>query len=180
MAAEDAPDAALARDCADPARRAAAERELCRRFAPRIRFYGLKHLRDEARAEDLVQSVLLAVLEALRAGRVEDVEHVDRFVLGTCRHLALQRRAADGRAEPAPARALDVGSVQPETAAVDFPALWRCLTRLDLRSQTILHLAFYREKSADQIARVLDTTAGNVRVVRHRAMLQLRGCLGDA
>src|SRR5688572_5444185 len=50
----------------------AAEAELCRRFAPRVRLYGLRHLRSEDRARDLVQSVLLAVLEAVRAGRVED------------------------------------------------------------------------------------------------------------
>ncbi|MET0593614.1 MAG: hypothetical protein ABW133_13000, partial [Polyangiaceae bacterium] len=31
-----------------------AETELCHRFAPRIRLYGLRHLHDEDRARDLV------------------------------------------------------------------------------------------------------------------------------
>src|SRR6266566_5663281 len=67
-----------------------AEAELCRRFAPRIRLYGLRHLRDEERARDLVQAVLLAVLVAARAGRIEDPERFDRFVLGTCRNTSMR------------------------------------------------------------------------------------------
>ena len=75
-----APEATLASpdSDADLARRVArhggstgdrdAEAELCRRFAPRIRLYGLKHLRSEERAADLVQSVLLVVIEALASG----------------------------------------------------------------------------------------------------------------
>ena len=38
----------------------AEESELYRRFAPRVRFYGLRHLGDEAAAQDLAQEVLLA------------------------------------------------------------------------------------------------------------------------
>ena len=45
-----------------------AEAEVCRRMGPRIRLYGLRHLRSAAAADDLVQQVLLKVLEALRSG----------------------------------------------------------------------------------------------------------------
>lgn len=48
----------------------AAEAELFHRMAPRIRLYGLRHLRDSQAADDLVQQVLIGVLEALRAGRM--------------------------------------------------------------------------------------------------------------
>ena len=65
-----------------------AETELCRRFGPRVRLYGLRHLHSEDLAADLVQSVLLAVLEATRAGRIEEASHLDRFILGTCRNIA--------------------------------------------------------------------------------------------
>src|SRR5262245_3162106 len=80
-------DAELVRCIADGAGDArSAEAELCLRFVERVRLYGLRHLRTEERAADLAQSVLLAVLEAARAGRLQDHERVDRFVLGTCRH----------------------------------------------------------------------------------------------
>ena len=47
----------------------AAETELYRRLAPRVRLYGLRHLREPHAAADLVQQVLLMTLERLRAGK---------------------------------------------------------------------------------------------------------------
>ena len=76
----------------------AAEIALCRRYAPRIRLYGLRHLRDEDRARDLVQTVLAAVLQAARARRVREPAQLVRFVLGTCRNAALRVRDLDRRA----------------------------------------------------------------------------------
>ncbi|HEU0029944.1 MAG TPA: sigma-70 family RNA polymerase sigma factor [Kofleriaceae bacterium] len=172
-----ASDAELARRIA-VARDPDAEAELCRRFAPRIRLYGLKHLRDEDRARDLVQAVLVVVLQAARAGRVEDPDRIDRFVLGTCRNVASRTRQLDARAEPAEPAMLDVETVMPRLEVLDLGALLRCLERVEVRARTVLHLSFYRDKSADEIAQVLELTAGNVRVMRHRAIAQLRDCLG--
>src|SRR3954451_6435900 len=77
-----------------------AEAELCRQFAPRARLYGLRHLRDEELARDLAQAVLLAVLEAARAGRVNEDDKLERFVLGTCRNVAARLREKAARARP--------------------------------------------------------------------------------
>src|SRR5690606_17747092 len=44
---------------------AAAEAALCRRLGPRIRLFGLKHLRDAAAAKDLMQDVLVLLLTKL-------------------------------------------------------------------------------------------------------------------
>lgn len=154
------------------------EAELCRHFAPRIRLYGLKHLRDEDRARDLVQAVLVAVIEAVRAGRVEEPEHLDRFVLGVCRNLALHVHRTDRRgAVPVAPDQLDIAAVLPAMEALDVEALLHCLAALEVRARTVLQLSFYREKSADEIAAALATTAGNVRVLRHRAVAQLRDCM---
>src|SRR5689334_16473311 len=69
-----------------------AEAELFHRMAPRIRLYGLRHLRNEAAAEDLTQQVLVTTLEALRAGRLREPEKLASFVLGTCRMTVLDLR----------------------------------------------------------------------------------------
>src|SRR5580765_68705 len=69
-----------------------AEAELFRRMAPRIRLYGLRHLRDKHAAEDLAQQVLITTLEALRAGRLREPEKLASFVLGTCRMTVLDLR----------------------------------------------------------------------------------------
>lgn len=157
------------------------EGELCRRFAPRIRLYGLKHLRDEDRARDLVQAVLVAVIEAARAGRIEEPQHLDRYVLGVCRNLALRAHRTDRRSpEPVAPELLDVASVLPAMEALDVEALLHCLAGLEPRAQTVLQLSFYRDRSADEIAAALETTAGNVRVLRHRAVAQLRDCMEAA
>src|SRR5437899_1390777 len=58
-----------------------AETELFRRMAPRIRLYGLRHLRDEHAAADLTQQVLITTLETLRAGRLRAPEKLASFVL---------------------------------------------------------------------------------------------------
>ena len=66
-----------------------AEAELVRRMAPRIRLYGLRHLRNPDAADDLVQQVLIVALEALRAGRLRESDKLASFVLGTCRMAVL-------------------------------------------------------------------------------------------
>jgi RNA polymerase sigma-70 factor (ECF subfamily) len=173
-----ATDAMLARRAATGSDREA-EAELCRRFAPRVRLYGLKHLRDEDRARDLVQAVLVTVITALRAGRVEDCDRIDRFMLGTARNVSMKMRDQDARATPMAPDELPqmVAAATTREVSVDIEALMRCIARLEQRAQTVLHLSFYRDKQADEIATVLDTTAGNVRVVRHRAIAQLKNCL---
>ena len=53
-----------------------------------MRLYGLKHLRDEAAADDLAQQVLLVTIERLRAGEVRNPDEIGSFILGTSRMLA--------------------------------------------------------------------------------------------
>jgi len=153
-----------------------AEAELCRRFAPRIRLYGLRHLRDEDRARDLVQTVLLGVLVAARGGRVDDPDKIDRFVLGTCRNAAARARETQARLEP-------VGSLEEPAAVeaerVDLTEVMRCYGRLDERGRQVVMLSFQEGRSVDEIASRLGTTAGNVRVLRHRAVAAIRRCLDE-
>src|SRR5215470_17065871 len=95
MTAEVSDSALLGAITGGGAGRGEAERALCRRYAPRIRLYGLRHLRDEERARDLVQTVLLGLLQAARDGRVRAPEQLVRFVLGTCRNAVLRVREVD-------------------------------------------------------------------------------------
>src|SRR4051812_28088638 len=110
----------------------AAEAELCRRFATRIRLYGLRHPRDEDRAADLVQAVLLAVLQAGRAGRITDPERVDRFILGTSRNIALRMRETERRTSGEEALA-ELAAPDPDRERIDVGALARCVGALDDR-----------------------------------------------
>lgn len=178
-ALDDASDAELVNwiASAEPKARAA-EAALCRRYAPRVRLYGLKHLRDEERARELTQIVLLGVLEAARAKRIEDPDRLERFVLGTCRNSVARLRQQAARVSlvsDATLAELQL-PVLPELR-VETTGLWTCLAALEERARRILMLSFMEERSADAIAVTLATSSGNVRVIRHRALAAVRKCL---
>jgi RNA polymerase sigma-70 factor (ECF subfamily) len=174
-------DAALVRAIAAgaPHSAAEAEAELYRRLAPRVRLYGLRHLRDPHAAADLVQQVLLMTLERLRAGKLRQPEKLASFVLGMCRLVVLEARRGTARRE-ALLRAYG------DTAEAIEPPAWRgleearlaaCLERLAERERSVLILSFFADKAADEVARELGLTPVNARVIRHRALLKLRECM---
>src|SRR5215510_15107522 len=92
-------DEALARRiAAGPAGASDAEEaELYRRFAPRVRLYGRRHLQNDAAADDLAQNVLLLTIERLRAGDVRQPAEIGSFILGTSRMMAQSERRIAGR-----------------------------------------------------------------------------------
>jgi RNA polymerase sigma-70 factor, ECF subfamily len=155
------------------------ERELCRKYAARIRGYGLRHLRDAATAEDLVQHVLLILLSAVREGRAGDPARLDGWVLVTCRNCVMdmrrgeqrQRRLAVESAAALPA------SYLPESYGVDRMRLEVCLMGLESRALSIVLASYVEDRDAEEIGRALALSAGNVRVIRHRALAQLEACV---
>lgn len=170
----------LARAVRDEGSRAA-QAELYRRLAPRVFAYGLKHTRDRAAAQDLVQTVLLLVLEKLRAGEVQELERLTSFVLGACRNvvsderrMAARRRALLDAAAP---QLRERAVTWLPTEALDTGRLRDCLHGLSERQRTIVLLTFYAERSSAEIAEELSTTEGNVRVQRHRALAALHDCV---
>jgi RNA polymerase sigma-70 factor (ECF subfamily) len=174
-------DAALARaiSAAAPRVDTAAETELYRRLAPRVRLYGLRHLRDRHAASDLVQQVLLMTLERLRAGKLRDPEKLASFVLGMCRMVVLEARRGTARREGLLRAYGDATeAVDPaEPRGLDLAKLSHCLERLAERERSVLILSFFAEKPAQEVGRELGLTSINARVIRHRALLKLRDCM---
>ena len=173
-------DAALARRIA--AGDTTAEAELCRRFLPRVRAWGLKHLRDEAAALDLGQHVLLVVLQALRAGKVDDLDRIGAFVVGTCKMTLVawqrgERRRSALLDQFGPGFA-DVAEMR--EVAIDRRRLASCFEHLAPRARTLLVLAFFGDRETAEIASELQLTTANVRVLRHRALQQLHTCMEAA
>jgi RNA polymerase sigma-70 factor (ECF subfamily) len=159
-----------------------AEAELFRRMAPRIRLYGLRHLRDEDASQDLTQEVLITTLEALRAGRLRKPEQLGSFVLGTCRMTVLdQRRGAHRKERLLEQFGADVlAPAQPSAPHLDDEQLARCVQNLKERERAVVVMTFYDERSGADVAGFLGVSEANVRVIRHRAIHQLRDCMGGA
>ena len=151
-------------------------------MAPRIRLYGLRHLRDAPASEDLAQQVLLTTLEALRDGRLRDPEKLASFVLGTCRMTVLDLRRGAQRKQRLleqfgpDLRARD----QPSGPHLDHERLTRCVQNLKERERAVVVMTFYDERVGADVASFLGVSEANVRVIRHRAIRQLRECMGLA
>lgn len=172
----DMSDAALVQCIADGQHEA--EAEVCRRMGPRIRLYGLRHLRCASAADDLVQQVLLKTLEALRAGRVRDAVKLAPFVFGTCRMTVLDLRRSQQRQEHLlEAFGSALIPVQPDRVPLDGERLARCVGALGERERSVVMMSYYDEISATAAGRSLGISEANVRVIRHRAIKHLRACM---
>jgi RNA polymerase sigma-70 factor (ECF subfamily) len=160
----------------------AAESELYRRFAPRVRLYGLRHLGDEDAARDLAQQVLLLTIGKLREGAVREADQIASFIFGVSRMTVTDIRRQDRRR-----RALHETVLVPAAFAssasplsddrLDLDRLEACVGMLKERERTVVLLTFYAERAASDVARELGISEGNVRVVRHRALQHLRACV---
>jgi RNA polymerase sigma-70 factor (ECF subfamily) len=170
-------DAALVREIGSTSG-SEAESELFRRMAPRIRLYGLRHLRDPHAADDLTQQVLLTAIEALRAGRLQDPAKLAAFLLGTCRMMVLDLRRGSQRRERLLSQYGGLFPVlqQPELS-LDRERLARCVQGLRERERAVVVLSFYDEAPAAAVARSTGLSEANIRVIRHRALRQLRACM---
>jgi RNA polymerase sigma-70 factor (ECF subfamily) len=186
-ALDDPDDASLAQRiaAAAPGRDAAAEAELCRRMAPRVRLYGLRHLRDEHAAADLVQQVLMMTVERLRAGKLREPAMLASFMFGMCRMVVLDLQRTHARrerllntfADDVPSGCADDPSA---SAQLDRARLLDCLERLAERERSVLVLTFYDDQPAQTVAQQLGLSEGNVRVIRHRGLQRLRDCVTGA
>lgn len=159
-----------------------AEAVLFGRMAPRVRLYGLRHLRDSHAADDLAQQVMITVLLALREGRLRDHEKLASFVMGTSRMHVLDLRRGTLRRQ----RILDtfssefVTTVEHSNIQLDGNRLNSCVQALNERERAVVIMTFYDEQTGSEVGAYLGMSEANVRVVRHRAIRQLRRCMGVA
>lgn len=168
-----ASDAEVARAVADGVG-ASAEAVLVERFRRRVVLYGLRHLGDEARADDLAQEVMATTIARLRAGEVREPEHIGSFILSTARWMAHDVHRRERRArEVAEAAASETDVIAPPPELLDSERLAEALATLSERERAVVVLTFVDDLSAPQIGETLGVEPGHVRVMRHRAIARL-------
>ena len=127
-----------------------------------------------------MQQVLIIAIEALRAGRLNEPDKLASFVLGTCRMTVLEIRRGTQRRE----RLLEIfgGDLYPSYASwkprLDHDRLTRCVQDLKERERSVVVMTFFDEQTGAAVADFLGVSEANVRVIRHRAIHQLRNCMG--
>ena len=67
--------------------------------------------------------------------------------------------------------------VQPAPPPLDDERLARCVEALRERERSVIVMTYYDETSAIETGRSLGISEANVRVIRHRALKQLRACM---
>ena len=156
--------------------------EIVGRYQRRIFNYLLRSVRDQATAEDLVQSTFVRVAEARRHYRPTARFSTWIYTIATnlardearrlARHDTKEIVAPDSIASdlPGPERAAETSErARRIAAAVD--------TLPDSMREALL-LAKYEERGYEDIAEILDCTVGAARVRIHRAITMLREQLG--
>lgn len=161
---------------------ASAEAELARHFGPRVLLILSARLRDRETAREATNDVLMAVIAALRAGRLRDPLALAGFVHGTLQNVAKNRVRAFARrprhepleaAEPH-ARVEDDGERRERVAQVG-----RLLLELDERDRRILELTLGEGLKPGEIAARLGLSAELVRLRKSRAVRRLAERMRD-
>lgn len=165
----------------------AAYGELTARYWDRVRLFALRRLRDLAAAEDVAQEVIRVVSEALRAGRVDNLEALPGYVFRTAQYLCLQRIRSSGREaraldrlgnEPAP----DGRARDPLIAIIGEErrfSVRRALSRLASADRELLTLIYFEEMDSAVASNRLGITPEAFRVRKHRALKRLGDILAD-
>lgn len=160
---------------------AEAESVVCRRFAPAIRTFARRRVRNSDAVDEFTQDVLLVVVESLRSGAAESPARFAGFVLGVCHNVARERaRTRDRRAalwERYGAVLVAFESDDAARSGEDVARLEDCLSQLSDRSREVVRHAYVEGLSNVAIAEALRLSEGNVRVVRHRTLAALRECM---
>ena len=156
---------------------------LYERYYPRVARYCLRRLADRTIAEDVTADVFLQVASHLGtfAGRGETDFRRWLFRIAT-NAINAQRRQSLRRTELLQAAAergqFERAVTAPPRAAehdrLDWPAVRAAIERLEQREQTIVTLRFFAGCSHEEIAAVIDMSAGAVRTALSRALARLR------
>lgn len=164
------------------------ETELAARFWDRIRLFAARRVHDTAMAEDIAQETLRRVIEALRAGRVENTEAIAAFAFQTAKHICMHAQRSAGREIRAMRRLQthsdsDAESVRPDVLAHLVSEERRALVRRALEAlsrddRDLLRAVYFEQLDPAELATKLGLSLGALRVRKHRALQRLADALG--
>ena len=147
---------------------------LYEKFAPGLRSFFLRQLGPQD-AEDKVQDVLLITLEALREGRVRELERLPGYVRTVAKRsvaACIEERVRDRNCS----REFDASSIacadNPESSALDHERaaiMQEVLRGLSAKDRRVLVGFYLQEQTQEQICRDMNLTATQFRMLKWRA-----------
>jgi RNA polymerase sigma-70 factor (ECF subfamily) len=153
-------------------------------LAPRLQGYLLRHVRNQARAEDLLQQTFLHMHRA--RGRFIPGAPVMPWAFAIARRLVIDGVRHDKHEVVADLEANGVDLVSPDAAADDVLQAKEAARRIEKEIANLpetQRVAFELLKrdglSVREAAQVLGTTVNTVKLRAHRAYVALRAVLGE-
>lgn len=132
----------------------------------RVFRFGLRLVRNQQLAEDLISEVFLDVWR--QAGRFEGRSAVSTWLLGITRFKALSalRRRTEAELDDEMAVAIADTADDPEVTVQKKntgEALRECLTALSPEHREIIDLVYYHEKSVEEVAQIVGIPENTVK-----------------
>jgi len=149
------------------------------------------HTGSQQDAEDIMQDTFLSVdkhkaeFDAARCDEVAWLYIIAKRKLISWYRSRKQDYSLDESPDEADGafRVFEEPSVSPVDAAVRLMEMREqvaeALSVLDERSRQVVVLKYFNDMNDEEIAARLDTSVSNVRVIRNRAMLKMRGSIND-
>lgn len=158
-------------------RDSSAEEELSKHFYPRIMAMAVVRLRDREAAQEIAQEALLAVLVALREGKLREPEKLPGFISGTARNLvnnhfrSLRERPNTVELDPETPSSIDL---ETEAAlAEQRQSVRAALELIDPQDRAILLFTLVDGMNPREIAFRVGLSVENVRTRKMRAIRQV-------
>ena len=132
----------------------------------RVFRFGMRLVRDEQLAEDLISEVFLDVWR--QAGKFEGRSAVSTWLLAITRFKALSalRRRKDVELDEEAADTIEDSSDNPEVTVQKKDtgsALRKCLNKLSAEHREIVDLVYYHEKSVEEVAGIVGIPENTVK-----------------
>lgn len=149
----------------------------------RVFRFGLRFVRNEQIAEDLISEVFLDVWR--QAGKFEGRSAVSTWLLAIMRFKALSalRRRKDAELDDETANEIEDQSDDPEVTVQKKDtgnALRKCLMQLSAEHREIVDLVYYHEKSVEEVAEIVGIPENTVKTRLFYARKKLAGLLQAA
>lgn len=153
-----------------------AEEELINSYRRAVLLIATVRTRDRELANDLSQEILIAVLQALRAGQIRESEKLGAFIQGTARNVINNYFRSRARHPESDLDATEIPTDDPvmQMESVERQRLVREeLSKLSLADQKILLLSMVDGHSLAEIAKRLQLSHDAVRARKSRIVRRM-------
>lgn len=160
-----------------------AEAQLLQRYACAVRNMVRRHCRPgEPQVDDLTQEILTVLLARLRAGAIEDLQALPRYlrvtIVHACADYYRQRERCQQHVTGGESAAIDEDPLRGAERQQELVAVRSVIAELPMqRDRQLLRRVYFEDQDRARVCAELDIDSGHFHRVIHRARERLREAL---